>query len=970
MKHNPLFPVLLLLALLLPSAAQAARDKDLVPMADSLTHYLTEKTSVRSIVSVEKATILNDGTLRLTLSRGLVDFPLREQEIKDLYSIARETLPKKFAKYKNKLSLYADKKPIEYYKSRYYGGKPDRTVVKEHQQYAGNFHDQLGAPLLTRSSSPNHPTKGLQNRHIALWQSHGWYYEQSLARWEWQRARIFETVEDLYAQSYVVPFLVPMLENAGAVVMLPRERDWNTREVVVDNDGGSGYSERGRWQAAPDSGFANPKASYLHGENPFRMGTARQAKTDSDGDNTASWIPNIPADGEYGVYVSYQTVANSTSAAQYEVRHNGGVTRFSVNQQMGGGTWIYLGRFGFSKGRHEAQGVFLSSRGENGSVVTADAVRFGGGMGNIERGGSTSGVPRCLEGTRYSAQWMGAPDSVYNYWGQQYRTTDDYKDDLNARSRFSNWLAGGSVFVPNIRGKNVPIELMLSVHSDAGYDKAGGNDFVGTLSICTTDHNNGRLDAGISRMASHDLADALLANAGEDIKAQYGTWRRRVLYDRNYNETREPAVPSAILEVLSHQNFGDMRYGLDPNFRFTLARSIYKTLLRYVNEMHGTKYVVQPLPPRNFKAELNSHGKAHLSWNPVKDPVEPSATPSEYILYTAIGDLDFDNGVVVKGTSCTVNIAPNQLYHFRVVAANNGGSSFPTEVLSVEYVPQSEKTVLIVNGFHRLSSPAIIDTGNQKGFDLEADAGITYGRMAGWAGRQTVFDNSRRGREGEGALGYCGRELEGKFIAGNEFNYVREHATAIHTAHKYNIVSCSSEALETGKMKLGGIDCIDLVLGLEKDDGHSLLLYKAFSQDMQKRLRSFVRDHGSLLVSGSFVGSDMRTESEQRFLADVLKLHLNGSQQGNKDGRVQGLGMTFDTWRTLNETHYAATAPDVLSPTSLASCVMKYSDGQSAAVAYSGRDYRCLTVGFPLECITDRRSRDAIMRGILNYLVK
>ena len=199
---------------------------------------------------------------------------------------------------------------------------------------------------------------------------------------------------------------------------------------------------------------------------------------------------------------------------------------------------------------------------------------------------------------------------------------------------------------------------------------------------------------------------------------------------------------------------------------------------------------------------------------------------------------------------------------------------------------------------------------------------------------------------------------------------MREHASAIHTAHKYNIVSCSSEALEAGKMKLGNIDCIDLVLGLEKDDGHSLLLYKALSADMQKRLRSYVRDHGSLLVSGSFVGSDMRTEAEQRFLSDVLKLRFTGSQQGNKDGRVQGLGMTFDTWRTLNETHYAATSPDVLSPVSTSSCVMKYTDGQSAAVAYSGRDYRCLTVGFPLECIIDTRSRDAIMRGILNYLIK
>lgn len=51
------------------------------------------------------------------------------------------------------------------------------------------------------------PTKGLLNRHIALWQSHGYYFEQSLNRWEWQRARIFETVEDLYTQSFVM--LIP-----------------------------------------------------------------------------------------------------------------------------------------------------------------------------------------------------------------------------------------------------------------------------------------------------------------------------------------------------------------------------------------------------------------------------------------------------------------------------------------------------------------------------------------------------------------------------------------------------------------------------------------------------------------------------------------------------------------------------------------------------------------------------------------
>jgi hypothetical protein len=40
----------------------------------------------------------------------------------------------------------------------------------------------------------------------------------------------------MFTQSFVLPFLVPMLENAGAYVMLPRERDTQVNEVVVDND--------------------------------------------------------------------------------------------------------------------------------------------------------------------------------------------------------------------------------------------------------------------------------------------------------------------------------------------------------------------------------------------------------------------------------------------------------------------------------------------------------------------------------------------------------------------------------------------------------------------------------------------------------------------------------------------------------------------------------------------------------------
>ena len=108
---------------------------------------------------------------------------------------------------------------------------------------------------------------------------------------------------------------------------------------------------------------------------------------------------------------------------------------------------------------------------------------------------------------------------------------------------------------------------------------------------------------------------------------------------------------------------------------------------------------------------------------------------------------------------------------------------------------------------------------------------------------------------------------------------------------------------------------------------------------------------------------------EQQFLADVLKLRYGGTDRGNTNGMIEGLGMKYDTYRTLNEQHYAATAPDVLQHLSTSNCVMRYSDGKDAAVAYSGKDYRCLTMGFPFECIKDPTQRNAIMNGILNYLI-
>lgn len=832
--------------------------------------------------------------------------------------------------------------------------------------------DYNGEPWVQNISRPNEISHGLQGRHLSIWASHGRYYDQAKGMWKWQRPFLFGTTEDLYTQTIVVPYLIPMLENAGAVVFTPRERDWQRNEVIVDNDDATPYQYIEQvlgsdWQTTAEPGFARHEGIYYDGENPFEAGTARMARTTRKAKKMSSVIyqPRLPESGRYAVYVSYQTRLGSVPDAEYRVFHKGQETIFRVNQQMGGGTWVYLGTFDFDKNDSKGNRVVVSNLSSYDGVVTTDAVRFGGGMGNITRGGSTSGMARSFEGARYYAQWAGAPYDVYSSKGGE----NDYADDINVRSLMTNWLAGGSPYVPDMEGKGVPIEMTLAVHSDAGFNP-DGQSVYGPLAICTTDFNEGRLGAGTSRQASYNLAEEVLAGEVRDMTALYGSWPRRNFYDRNYSETRVPEVPSAIIETLSHQSFPDMVYGQDPNFRFALARSIYKSILRHTARMHDQEYIVQPLAPSHFRLEFVGKDKVRLSWNGVDDPLERSARATGYNVYTAVGNGNFDNGEHVRSESFTLRLEPDQPYHFRVTATNGGGESFPTQVLTAVWHPEASKTVLIIDGFQRLAAPYAINNDSLQGFDLNADPGVSYGLTAGWSGAQQCFDRSRMGIEGPGGLGYCGSELAGSYIQGNTFDYVRIHATAIATAHRYNIISCSREAFEDGQTKTKHIDCIDLILGLQKSTAQNVR-YKTFTPQLQRLLQKYLNGHGRLLVSGAFIGSDMQSAGDSEFLSRQLHLELMGKELNarKQQAEVIGLGTRFSFHNLLNDKHYAATVTDILQPQYPAYCTMQYADGTSAAVAYDGRDAKTFAIGFPLECIREQKTRESIFRGIMAFLM-
>lgn len=893
--------------------------------------------------------------------------------VDDIYKGIRKALPSAYSKYD--LRVIAARRPIEELVPNNLRGK------KIDNARMWGAIDYKGEPWVKNVSKPYNVSKGLDGRHIALWQSHGRFYKAEEGRWLWQRPSLFCTTEDLFTQSIVVPFLMPMLQNAGAIVYTPRERDWQPECVVVDNDAVQGASqftlqaEKHREWVTHSPGFMPRDSVYVDGDNPFTHGTVLQVETSTGKKNCAAsarWHPDIPSDGDYAVYVSYKSMENSVPDAHYSVLHSGGVTNFRVNQRMAGGTWTYLGTFHFKKGLSEGQGVVLSNDSKHKGVVTADAVRFGGGMGVVARGDTllqTSGLPRYLEGARYALQYAGFDTVVYTPSGGEL----DYNDDINCRSHAVNHLSGGSVYNPDTTGLNVPIELSFGFHSDAGVSPE--NDVIGSLAVVTTDYNGDTIATGLSRYISRDIASNLLLDVQRDLSAHYGEeWRIRGILDRSYSESRLPAVPSVIFESLSHQNFKDMSFGHNPEFKFLLARAVYKSLLRRINYMHGTECVVQPLPVRSFSLSFNENcSKVCLRWKGVRDALEPSASPESYVIYTKINDGGYDEGRVVKGESFEMSVLKDVLYSFKVTALNSGGESFPSEELSAYASGSGTAPVLIVNGFHRLSGPAEVCSASRAGFDMENDPGVPYMRSPEYCGPQLDFERSNIGFED--GLGLSGNEYEGMLVAGNTFNYPYIHGKAM-AANGLSFVSCSSEAVMEGVVNLAHYKVVDLILGAEKQGGKGSPLnynmpYKSFPEKLQDELALYLNDGGNLFVSGAYMASDMSKNSKDRkFIRSFLKFDYGGSMVDIAENEVFGSNLLLPVKRTVNEECYAVSRPDILAPAKDAFAAFVYNKSKkSAGIAYSGK-YKVIAVSIPFEAVADETLRAQLMGSVMRFLTK
>lgn len=868
------------------------------------------------------------------------------------------------------------------------------------------LNDKINGSHIKRTSQDDFP-KGLTDNHIALWHSHGWYYESKLDRWEWQRARLYSTVEDIFPMTYVLPYLVPMLENAGANIYLPRERCFNPNEIIVDNDESTAQSKiklESKLEKYILLGYAH-KDTLFPGDNPFQMGTSLRI-TNANG-KIATFEAEIPNEGEYGVYIAYQQDDQNSREVDYTVQHSGGSSSFIIDQQMGGGTWIYLGSFHFIKGQNAI--VEVSGQGQ----ISVDAIKLGGGYGHVARRPSDelsanqwslnnnpnnkneitivnpeqyswkiSQRPRYMEAARYWLQYAGMPDTLVFSLNDE---KNDYNDDYQSRGEWVDYLIGspaGPMKDRNKEGLKLPIDLAFAFHTDAGVTP--NDSVIGTLGIYSSERDSGYFQNGQSKLASRDLTDIIQTQVVEDIRTLYKKdWTRRGIWNKQYSEAWRPNVPTMLLELLSHQNLADMRLGLDPNFQFDVSRAIYKGILKFLAYQEQRQFVVQPLPVSHMAITETKKG-FELSWQPLIDSLEETAVPDKYKVYRRIGTNGFDDGTMVTGTSYPLpKIRKGQIVSYKVTALNEGGESMPSEVLSIGMARKRAEKVLVVNAFDRLSAPSFIDEGDFAGIAWWDDHGVPDKYNYSYTGQQYDFDRQSPWLDDDSpGWGASYGNDEGKIIKGNSFDNVILHGESILKAG-YSFISVSDEAFEDAQYDASPYNVVDVIFGEERTTpsyNGKEHRYKIFTQGMMNKLKELTVNKQHVFMSGAYLGSDIHLTKDtvaKDFAADVLRFKWR-SNHASKTGIVYTTDLAAPSFKgnmVFNTDYhpdvYTVEAPDAIEPLGInAVTAFRYSENNaSAGIMYNG-DYKTVIMGFPFEAIIAEKERDKLMQQVLEYFYR
>ncbi len=757
------------------------------------------------------------------------------------------------------------------------------------------------------------PTGALSGVTIFASCGHGWTAGDS--SWVLQRPLLLDMNED-HGNIDQLNYFVNYAFNAGATVVPFRPVGWQDIEIVIDNaDPEVTYT--GSWSINTTS-----SKYYGHDSNDrYRFASVNATET-----ATARFTPTITVSDFYPVYCF--AISSSNRALQtYRISHSGGVSEVAVDHRMVGNGWVWLGEYYFEAGGDNW--VEVSNQSTDGSVVIADAIRWGCGMGDIVRPGpgTISGYSRDEEAQRYWAQGTLGNNATgftaADIWDSSDTDTDD---NVTAGARWAAEMNDQSYNDDRWRRAH------LEFHTNA-FDGNGR----GCIALISTSYPTTNQAAYAQYMSDEVDRDLLILDSTFEHE-----WYDRSSatlsggYGAISTYANDDEFDATLIELAFHDNETDAELLRDDRVRAAMARASLQGIIKFLHSLPGSTVPLAfaPDPPRNVRVSDAGGGAVTIDWDaPLSD--EARGDPATgYVVYQSTNGLGYGSPVVLGNVlSTTISDVPaNEARYFRVAATNAGGESMPSEALVVRRPAEGTANVLIVSGFDRLRR------------------------------QQNPVEN----------IGGTPTERQ-IWRRSNSFDYVIEHAEALAAAG-YGFASCENEAVRDGDVTLGDYAFVVWICGEESTEDST------FEPGERTAIEAFLNAGGGLFVSGDDIAYDLYNQgdaAEQTFYEDYFGATFANTDAGTYTaqpvaGRIfDGLGaLTFDV---AGGAPYDADHPDrINAATTSSQAAMTYvgGTGGTAVVQFDSGAFRMVNMAFPFEAINTAAMRNAVMQRVMDYLAE
>ena len=234
--------------------------------------------------------------------------------------------------------------------------------------------------------------------------------------------------------------------------------------VIIDNTD-SGFSSDLAWTVGSTAATGYYGGNFLHDGTSTANPSTRWAK----------WTPNLRAQDDYKLYMWWAASTNRPDAAPIEIQYNGGLdSSKTVNQQINGGQWAYIGTYNLTSGTSNYLKIIATDAG----YTVADAVMF-----------EAVNTYTLMDPTNLTAT-AAAPTLINLTWTDNASDEDGYKIYRRVVGDTS-WLYMGSTPANSSSFQSVGLlENIQYEHKIVAYNSLrDGNDVVSTA-VTTLDAGN------------------------------------------------------------------------------------------------------------------------------------------------------------------------------------------------------------------------------------------------------------------------------------------------------------------------------------------------------------------------------------------------------------------------------------------------------------------------------------------------